>query len=260
MVILLMSHSGVCQLHELKVSTSAGVPQKNLFVQSPLPNSKFDYMGIQTISQYGTTLGYGYNLLAKYNVHLEVGLSYNQINYYQPIIEQSGIDLDHIYFNAKRIDFSLGVLKRFKVPNSQFNIDMKLNFVRRQFLSKTNSYSSGFVSNNEDWIEYSYELVTYTGGFYEQNNKGLEAGYYRPINTEAYLGTLYEFKNLAFMFGVTYSRNYFVFNDFNFDVNYYTNGSTTPTGTYSYNGFLDGTKFVTRDHFFTMSMGVSKFF
>jgi hypothetical protein len=119
-------------------------------------------------------------------------------------------------------------------------------------------YSSDYTSNNEDWLEYRYELTTYYDN--DHHASGIPIGFIQPLNLELNATVKFNvYKNLFLNVGVSYTRNNIFFYDYSYDILYYQNNSSTPTASYSFLGLAGngGQQYGVRDQFVYLNAGLS---
>jgi hypothetical protein len=218
----------------------------------------FDYEKVRSLRDIGLTVSYKYNVLKKYNVFAVGGVEYSKSTHYLQILEDGGSHLDNVIIDGNRIGLKIGISKQFHFYNSRLLLEFGFNAVKRISIFPSRSYSSDFVFNEtQDWIEYKYDLTAYYDDYFP-NDLDLLPSKFKNINLESSIGLKYKLvENLYLNTNLTYTRNNIFFYDFSYTINYYMNGSSTPTSTYKNLGIQDGYKFAIRDHYLYFSAGLS---
>jgi len=254
---------GFSQNHEVSLNYRIGIPTSTFQVTDPtFENNQFEnqYTHRQVHSQFdhGAILLYKWKFWNRFKLFLSGGVEVSSSKHYQPLIDPSSRLLENIRIKNDRIAFHIGLNKQFEFYDSKVILDIGLHVVDRYSTTKTDTYSKGLHFNNEDWIEYSYDLKTYKGRYYE-NNMGIDNKKYMYINLNYSLNLMFRLMEGTFLnLGASYTRNNIFFYDYQYSINYYTNGSTTPTSTVNFEG-LDGNfdpKYGVRDHFLYFNVGL----
>ena len=137
------------------------------------------------------------------------------------------------------------------MPNLRFDIGSQIYFK----LIKTNSqnYSSKFKSNNEDWIQYKYELITYDKFYVDSEG----AQNYTANMFQFNLGLRRKLTNkIDLLSEVNLITKYEFYYDYSYTVNYFINNSTNPTSTDNFYGNVDD-KNLLKTNFVYYNIGVT---
>lgn len=258
-ILFLISFQSFAQNNEFQVHYKYGIPTNNLHAIQPVVNgvSTLQIMKVRPIYDQGLTALYKYKIWKKYKIFLIGGIEIASSRDYQPIYANYR-HLDNIEIITNRFGLHYGLHKQFEFYDAKLILELGVQFVDRYYFQNEVDYTNGdFQSNNEDWIEYKYDLKTHHGEMYD-NNKTVELKPYLYLNSE-YNATL-KFKvtkNMFFNVGFSYSRNNIYFYDYTFSVLYYYNGSTTPNGYFNENGIIGDEKHAVRTHYFYLNSGLS---
>ena len=250
------------QKHELQFQYRFGFPTDNLKkvgTHSGNMINQYQYNHVYTLYDQGGILSYKYTIWDKYKIYLDAGFEFSETKYYQPLIDPYGRQLDNIDINYQRVAYHIGFGKQFIFFDSKLILDIGFQFVDRYPVHKSIDYISDYKSNDQDWIKYKYELNAYFGDFY--NNDGtIHNNKYIYLNADYNAHLKFRIKDeIFFNLGFSYTRNNFFFYNYKYTIQYYENGSTTPTQTQYFLG-ADPTlnsKFPIRDHFIYINTGIS---
>lgn len=258
-IITLSAHS---QRHELNLNYRFGVPTNNFTILTPDGLTNHNYLKTRSVHDQGLTLNYKYEIWQKANLFLSTGIEFSGSKHYQPIyaIGDSKNHLDNIIIRKNRLTVHLfGIHKQFNLIDDRLLIDIGWDVINRFYFPKSDRYYSDFKSNNEDWIKYKYEFITYYDKYYE-NDGTVDNRRYMYLNADVNLHFIGKISNIIYVdFGFNYSRNNVFFYDYTYTVQYYYGGSPTPTSTWSFLG-IDGLfdpKYAIRDHYIYLSLGLS---
>jgi hypothetical protein len=259
-----LPHLGNTQNNEISFNYGIGIAINKLRIVDPtFENNTFEnqYSHMKAKSQYdhGATILYKRSIFKKLKLFATAGVELSSSKHYQELIDPYERHLENIRLTSNRIAFHLGLNKQFEFYDSKVILDLGCHIVDRYALNKTKSYATGFHYNNEDWIEYKYDLTTYHGKYYE-NDGVVESKAYMYLNLDFSATLMLELStNMYLNLGVSYSRNNVFFYDYSYEINYYYNGSTIPSETQTFEG-LQGDfdpKFGMRDHYLYFETGLS---
>lgn len=264
LIFISISLIGNAQVHELDFNYRIGFAASSLKVLDPtfednIYENQYTYNYVKPQFDQGVTLLYKWKFFNEAKLFLTGGIEFSSSKYYQQLIDPNDRLLDNIRLSSNRFSFRLGLNKQFQFYHSKVILDIGCHIVNRYYFKTKSIYYTDFHFNNEDWIEYKYNLTTYYGKYYE-NNVGIENKRYMYLNLDFNINLMLElFKNTYLTFGVSYSRNNIFFYDYTYTINYYNNGSSIPTSTFSFEG-LEGAfnpKFGVREHYLYFNFGMS---
>ena len=255
----LLPFAVAAQNHEFGINYRIGFSTRSIQMLSPDNFSRFDYEKMRGTYDNGYTLIYKYKIWKRLNLFVTGGLEFSQSHHYQPIIDfyGTGHHLDNITITKNRIGLHFGIDKQFVLYDSKVLVNIGLHAVDRYHSSKGDNYTSGFKSNNEDWIKYSYQLTTHYDSYYE-NDENIGNKPYIYLNAELSAQVKFKMGDHTYLdLGLSYTRNNYFFYDFRYEVLRFVTGNPQPVSTTTYYGFIDGTKFGIRDHYLYFSAGIS---
>lgn len=242
------------QDHTLSLNARYGISTSNFQIIDPIIDSKRKFMEMRSIRDMGVAFQYKRRVHNKYNLWLYSGFDYSNATHYQTLTEpRYRTHLDNIIINTSRIDFNLGLKKRFTLKKDYLSLDIGAALVFRQFFNESKTYAEGLHFKNEDWIEFSYSLTTYHGKWYENNLPESFSGRFGKELSGTLNFKLSQKSSLNFGFNYI-TRNTF-FHDYIYSVNYYLNNSSTPSYSFTSFGFIDGTKFGVNDNYLYLNIG-----
>lgn len=254
-IFILLSILTFAQKNDVQLLFRYGISERNLTKKAPNNFDKFDYQKVQSLSDIGGIVLYSHNIWKKGKVYVSGGLEFSSSSHYQQILENGGAHLDNVNLRENRRAIRLGLSKNIHLYNSKVILEFGLDFIKRKYASTARTYSSEYYSNNEDWIEFKYDLKTYHGSFYK-NDLNIPESSYKNINSEIYLGSKFKTSDQTFLsLKLFYSRNNLFFYDYTYSIQYFENGSTTPTSTYTYLGLQEDFKNVIKDQYWYFSLG-----
>ena len=220
---------------DLSVTYRFGFALQDLKVLNPSLITRYDHTKVQSVYDQGINLSYATPLWKKQLVFVNGGFDFSRSKHVQSIIEPDRrTHLDNIILEKDRIALHLGLHKRFSLMSGNVEVDLGSDLVYRFFLNKDFSqaklYSTDFISNNEDWIEYKYNLTTFHGSYFENDARinhsgsvGLDINAFLKLKmgTQSYI-------NLGF--NLT-THNIF-FYDYTYSINRYSDGIISDSYTY----------------------------
>ncbi len=244
------------QSREFEVNYRYGISTNNLTVLQPNTLTRADFKEIQSVWDQGIEFYLRREVFKKIHFSVCSGFNLSRTKHFQRIVEGDGrYHLDNILINSNRIEFEYGFNQdlRFK---SGLTFYAGWSLVYRRYFKDSKQYFSDFKSNNEDWIEYSYDLKTYYNDYYESelNHSGQFGNHFRlglkyPINDQFKLNV-----------GLSLTTHNNFFYDFEYWINYYVGGSEDPTSTYHFGGIMGtfpDTKFGIRDDNLFFKVGLT---
>lgn len=262
--LLIFSTIGIhAQKHEFQFHYRFGFPTDNLKpVSMSTPSgyiNEYQYHQARTLYDQGTILSYKYKIWKKYKIFLNAGFELSESKHYVPIIDPLERQIDNIIIKYDRYAFHFGINKQFEFYDSRLILDLGFQFVDRYPVRKEEVYQSDYKTTTQNWIRSKYELNAYYGKYY--NNDGtIGNNRYIYLNSDINATLKFNLKNsFCFNLGFSYTRNNFFFYDYTYSIEYYYNGSTTPSETFHFLGMFGNgdPKFPVRDHFFYINTGVS---
>jgi hypothetical protein len=260
-ICFLIPLSTFSQRQEIGIDIRSGATTNHLFTKEVNDYNQFDYKKMVLIHDNGFNLSYKYTIWKKIKLMLSGGVEYSSSRYSFPIIDLSNSyrHLADVKINQNRFVIRFGVVKQFHFFDSKFILELGLHAVDKYYPQRTKNYTSDFITSKEEWIKYKYDIDTYAGKYYTNDNIVENKGY-MYLNLD--YSTQLKFKirekmylNLSF----NYSRNNVIFYNYTTWFEYYQNGSQTPTGTSTDIG-LQGNfdpKFGKRDHNIYLGLGIS---
>jgi hypothetical protein len=259
--ILLLSFNSFSQNHDLSLSFRIGISKDDLKIEQPSLVTRYDYRYVQPFNDKGFVLGYKYRVWKWANLFLTTGLDFSKSKHYQSIIGiQRQQNLENIIIDKSRMGLHFGIGKQInfkKLPKLHFDLGAQIYI--KFYSENKKSFSSDYKFNNESWIEYKYEFVTYHK-YYNSLNSSIDND-----SVSNYTGNMYQFNadvrfevsdNMYISTGVNWVMNYEFNYDFNYSINYYSNGSTEPTSTDTYHGNVDKIKSVSTTNFVYFNLGL----
>ncbi|NOQ70424.1 MAG: hypothetical protein GQ574_00390 [Crocinitomix sp.] len=239
------------QQNDISLNYRFGFSTQNLTILNPTLLTRYDHTKVQSVYDQGINLAFATPIWEKQKVYINMGADMSQSKHIQAILNPSNnAHLDNIVLNKKRIGLHLGVHKRFSFMDDKLILDIGSDVVYRLFLSndfsKMKSYSSDFMSNNEEWIEYKYDLNTYHGEYFSNDSRINHSGSV-GLDINAFLRFRTGDQSFINM-GVNLTTHNIFYYDYNYSINYYTDGVLSSTYTYvGLVGSLPNTKFGIRN-------------
>lgn len=202
-----------------------------------------------------------YKIPLKFKTSYFCGLEFGYTSGYFPIIGW-GTDhrlLENLVYNKQRVSLRwLGIEKRFNLIDQKLWISANVVLLSRFYLGNEKRYASGFKTNNEEWIEYQYDLRTYHNKIVETDDQLNFFDLY--LNSELGLQLAGKIADrLNWNFNLTYYRNLYNYYNFELDLRYYYLGQGTSHTIYDnvwYQSFNDE-KLIQREHYFALGFGLS---
>lgn len=202
-----------------------------------------------------------YKIPLKFKTSYFFGLEMGLTRGYLPVIGW-GSDtrlLENLVYNKQRVSLRwLGLEKRFNLIDEKVWLSANIVMLSRFYLGNEKRYFSDFKTNNEHWIEYSYDLRIYNNKVYKTDPQ---------LNFfDLYLNTEYGLKlggvvgeKLNWNFNLTYYRNLYNYYNFELDLNYYYIGEDVPHSVYdnAWNQSFEDDKLIQREHYFAVGFGLS---
>ena len=249
-----------CQKNELEFQYRFGTPTHNFGVIHPVESGVYSpkFRGMRSQFDFGGILLYQRLIWNKIGLYAVGGLEWSQGRYYLPIIAPTGLGhhLESVSIENNRLALHVGLKKRWKFWDEKLYFDLGLCIVDRYPLKKYQNYNSDFKFNNEDWIEYRYEIETFHGQ-HLPNSDGIQNRNYIDLNAEVSADLSFFMRDrFRVKLGLSYSRNNYFFYNYNYSIRYYYNGSTTPSATSEVEGLASG-YYGVRDHYVYTSLGVT---
>lgn len=243
---------------ELDLQFRFGSSTKNYSVNEPVVDGFYtgDVYRMRTQYDIGSVISYHYPIWKRFQIYATAGLEFSQSKHYLPIIDSYDRHVESVSITSNRFSWHLGIKKRFSFFDDKIHLDLGWRIVDRYPIQKNATYLSDFKFNNEDWIEYSYEIDTYYGS-YRQNNKVVKFATYIDLNAQFEIDLSFDLsEKLRLQTGITYSRNNYFFYNYNYTFRYYYNGSSTPNETVQNIGAFPGDLGVL-DHYLYLNAGLT---
>ena len=252
---------GLSQNLDFKFRYGFATNRLKSFYSSDQKGQLMDLKGVSDL-----TFVVDYKIPLKFKTSYFLGLEFGHTSGYLPLIGW-GADsrlLENLVYNKQRISLRwLGIEKRFNLIDQKLWISANIVLLSRFYLGNEKRYSSGFKTNNEEWIEYQYDLRTYHNKIFETNPQHNFFDQY--VNTEYGLQLVGKIGDkLNWNFNLTYYRNLYNYYNFELDIIYnkilIMDGVETPyTEIYDntwYQSFNDE-KLIQREHYFALGFGLS---
>lgn len=223
------------QTNDISIAYRFGFATQDLTVLNPTLVTRYDHTKVQSVYDQGISVLYAMPIWKKHMVYVNTGADFSRSKHVQPIIEPDRrTHLDNIILEKDRVGLHLGLHKRFSFMEDNLVLDIGSDLVYRLFLSKdfsqAKTYSIDFKSNNEDWIEYKYDLTTFHGEYFDNDalvnhsgSVGLDINAFLRFRTGEQ-----SFINAGF--NLT-THNIF-FYDYAYSINRYTGGVLSSSYTY----------------------------
>lgn len=252
------SLSGFCQNSEIQINSRYGISHRNMSINDVSSASQSDYKKLQTINDIGGIMNFKYRVWVKGNLFASVGIEFSSSKYYQPILEYGGSQLANIEIENFRTAYHLGVQKQINLYDDRVILEIGIDAVHRNYRFDVSTYQLGATrAEFKDWIEYEYNFSAFYGDTYK-NDLNLSKDIVEGLKLEYSLGVKFRLAEKLYLnSSISYSRNNILFYDYSYELNYYSGGSQTPTNTFIDNGFVDGTKYAIRDHFWYLTLGMA---
>ncbi len=219
-VFCLTLFNSMCQNQEVGVSFRYGMPKSKLnFPTITTKNNGINglyYKDIQTHNDKGVKLSHKFLVFKKIGLGLYNSIDFSKSTYYLTIVSyKSTYALENVKLNKSRLGFSIGLNEQLflKKDKSMF-FDLSFGAYLKLYKTNEKTFNSDFKYNNQDWIEYKYNIKMYHQYYIFKttttSNK-LETNFSTWINLHlktSLRNNLYLDMGIDFLFGLDYFYNF----------------------------------------------------
>lgn len=257
MTTLLFNLASFAQNHEVKLNFCYGVSQDHFSVQNS-DKVGTSLMEMRNLLDRGLNIDYKYLLWKKHLVYVAGGIEFSEAQHYYPIIDGKR-HVANINIKKERLAIFLGAHKQFKLYDDRLRLELGWKIKKNLFRNLKDVYSAEMVQSEQDWIKYSYQLITYQNSDEYYTPGYISSGAEPSFHTELELGVKFRLKRSLFLdFGISYSRRNIFFYDVQYSVyNYFNDGQLNYSYTYAGLAAAENEKFGVKDHYIYTNFGLS---
>ncbi|MFK8006368.1 MAG: hypothetical protein AB8H03_08360 [Saprospiraceae bacterium] len=260
------------QTHEISFSMRAGISSDSFSKSSTNFDSEFGYNRIQTVSDKGLFLNYGYKFSKRFNLFLTAGFGYSKELHQFPILAREITFVRQVHlvdFEKDRLAINFfGLKKRFTNKRKNFSLELGILYNQRYYTENLERIveENWQVSDRLNWIEYRYDIEVIHGEYKIDFNHGkkrnrIGRGQIELGKFDLELTALWNITNeLKFTFGAAISPRHIFYYNHDYESRKYINGELDPAGSINYVGVAgdsDYNGFGKKNNFYYLTSGLT---